>query len=170
MSWRLLVAPAMMITFSIAQVVNGRLSNSIRGEAKFAPGIVLRVSRAGFLSGLVFSTIAYIAGPPLVSLFLGSQWEGAGAILRTLTPLFLSIAISGPVNMSLVIIGRSDIHLRWEIARVLVLVTVLSITQVLAPGFLATILAYSCVMLVMSILFVALANRQVNRSCRTNSS
>lgn len=165
MSWRLLVGPAMMITFSVAQVVNGRLSSAVRGESQLSPGFVARLSCAGFMVGLTLVVMAFFAGPPVMSLVLGDQWDEAGVIVRALTPYLLGIAVSGPVNMSLVIVGRSDLHLWWELVRAVLLIVALTSAQLIVPGLISTIVAYSLAMLTMSVVFAVLANREVNKHC-----
>lgn len=164
MAWRSGFMPLTMITFAVGQVVSGRLSQLLRERQTGAQRYVARVSLGMAAIGAFPLLAVAILAEPLLSWVLGAQWAQAGRMVQAMVPLLLSALLAGPIGMVLVIAGRPDVQLGWDLTRLALLGAIFYVTMLIDASAVITVGAFSGGMLLMGIVYFLLALHFVEKS------
>ncbi|WP_110283987.1 lipopolysaccharide biosynthesis protein [Halomonas sp. LBP4] len=157
MAWRTVFMPATMITLAISQVVNGRLSIIVRQNSMHVGSYIMKVA----FTVTAYATLPILSlliwGESALMLLLGPEWDMAGKMLNAMVPLLFSVVLGGPIGMTLVVIGRPDLQLYWDLSRLFLLVAVFSVCVSVSINPVFFVLGYSMAMLMASVCFLALS-------------
>jgi O-antigen/teichoic acid export membrane protein len=123
---RAIGGPIGMIAGAAAQVFAANFAGATDRRALFR-SLVLSQTRMAFIPASALLLLA----PGAFPFVFGESWTLAGQYAQALTPLFVCAYIVGPVNMALTIAGHQRTQFVWDIARLIVVIAVWSITHAL---------------------------------------
>ncbi|MEO1950452.1 oligosaccharide flippase family protein [Thioclava sp.] len=118
MAWRITLLPIGVLSFSVSQVVNGRIAAIQReGLGPLRPHI-LRISVFLLGVGIVAGVLAFFLGEHIVKLVLGEKWSMAGVIVTILAPLLVTTLAVAPLNTMLTMLGHQLAQMIWDLSRI----------------------------------------------------
>lgn len=167
MAWRAAFMPVAMLIYAVSQVVSADLSQRVRSGSEDTRAILIKVVRMSALIGVTPLLLVYVLAEPLTPWALGAKWVEAGRMIAVMTPLLLGTILTGPINMVLVITGRTRLQFVWEICRAVVVLGTLWLCANAEQSAVQSVSAFSLAMLCMALLFVALAAWPTRRPTRT---
>lgn len=157
MTTRILIFPVGMVLAAFGQALSSRYAEMSRRSDPGRRVFLLRVVSKSAGIGLLVCGAILLFGEAAIVFFLGDQWELAGQIAVTLTPYLLAVFLSGPINMVLVIAGRSVWQFGWDVTRLGFVVMAFCAGYYLAFPPTTVIAIYACAMLAGSGVYVWLA-------------
>lgn len=121
---RVMLMPLGMITVSLSQVAMSRL---VGYNVAVSTGTMLlfkQVIVVSVLLGIVAMAAVIALGPSLFSVVFGNDWQIAGRYAQVMSPLIMVSLVMGPINMSLLVLGRQTQQLCWDTGRLSLLAVV----------------------------------------------
>lgn len=119
------LAPAAMIVASLSPVIIGQLSALLRSEQGINHWMSRWMLRLLPLGALTFILMIFLP-QGWISALLGPEWGLSGQFLAALGVMVASQLVIGPFGMVLVIQGRSEAQLVWDLSRLVVLLAATS--------------------------------------------
>ncbi len=143
MAWRITLLPIGVLSFSVSQVVNGRIAAIHREERGPLRPHILRVAVFLIGVGLVAGALAVFLGEPAVTLVLGENWSMAGTVVTILAPLVLTTLAVAPLNTMLTMLGHQLAQMLWDLLRFAGLIGVFLWSHTSGADILTTITVFS---------------------------
>lgn len=156
-AWRASVVPVAMLTFAISEVVNHHYSTTVRDRGSYSSFSLTHTIKLVVALAIPVLILLFTLGPPAIVFAFGVEWAFAGTLLQMMVPLVASTIISGPIGAVLSIAGRLDIQILWDLARFSTILIFCGCTAFLSFSAEYFVLGYSCIMLMYSIIYLALA-------------
>jgi O-antigen/teichoic acid export membrane protein len=154
------MAPLGAIAFSVSQVFTGDLSKAIADAPPEAHRIYRRVVRILTLIGVPGAIIGYFAGPWIIRLVFGAQWDLAAEFCALSIPMALSTFIVSPINMVLILTRDNKMQIYWEIGRfVTIAAAYLAFRSVLPPDPRLVMGVFSGLTFVTYMVYLVIADR-----------
>ena len=157
MTTRILVFPFSMILAAFGQAFSSRFADMTRRSDDARRAILFGVVSKSAGVGLLVCVFIVLFGEEAIIFFLGEQWELAGRFAVALTPYLLAIFLSGPINMVLVIAGKSAWQLGWDLIRLGFIIMSFCAAYFWAVAPVTAVATYACAMLAGSGFYVWLA-------------
>ena len=115
---RMLLTPVSIVTNAIGEVFRNQFSDRFnKGESIASLYWVFMVSLAIVATAICLPFA--VSGPALFEIFLGEQWSGAGRMSQILALLIGLQAIVSPLSHIILILGKHNWELYWQIFRFL---------------------------------------------------
>lgn len=143
MAWRITLLPIGVLSFSVSQVVNGRVAAIHREESGPLRPHIFRVAAFLFGIGLVAGVLAVFLGEPVVKLVLGANWSMAGTVVAILAPLVVTTLAVAPLNTMLTMLGHQLAQMLWDVSRIAGFVGVFVWSYTTGADILTTIAVFS---------------------------
>lgn len=143
MAWRITLLPIGVMSFSVSQVVNGRIAAIHREERGPLRPHILRVAAFLISIGLVAGALAVFLGEPVVKLVLGENWSMAGIVVTILAPLVVTTLAVAPLNTMLTMLGHQLAQMLWDLFRIAGLIGVFVWSHVSDADILTTVTVFS---------------------------
>lgn len=117
---RLVGIPIAMIVGASSQVLMSHLGRAIgAGQTGEAVKTFRRIILQHALLAALPSLVLFFFAPTLMPFVLGGEWQLSGRFLQALIPLYFLSFIVGPVNMTLTVVGKYGLQLRYDIFRLI---------------------------------------------------
>jgi len=157
MTTRILIFPFGMILAAFGQALSGRYAEMTRRNDPARRSFLLSVVIRSASVGLLVCGAIMLYGEAAIVYFLGDQWELAGKMSVALTPYLLAVFLSGPINMVMVIAGKSAWQFKWDVTRLGFVILAFWVAYIFAFSPISLITIYACAMLAGSGVYVWLA-------------
>ncbi|RFP88237.1 lipopolysaccharide biosynthesis protein [Rhodobacteraceae bacterium 63075] len=157
MTTRILIFPVGMVLTAFGQALSSRYAEMTRRRDPARRAFLLRVVSKSAGIGLLVCGAILLFGEAAIVFFLGDQWELAGRIAVALTPYLLALFLSGPINMVLVIAGKSVWQFGWDVTRLGFVIMAFCAGYYWAFPPVTAVAIYACAMLAGSGVYVWLA-------------
>jgi O-antigen/teichoic acid export membrane protein len=157
MATRILIIPFGMILAAFGQALSSRYAEMMRRNDPTRRAFLLGVVSKSAGIGLLVCGAIVLFGEAAIVYFLGDQWELAGRIAVVLTPYLLAVFLSGPINMVLVIAGKSVWQFGWDVTRLGFVIIAFGAGYFWAFPSVTVVAIYACAMLAGSGVYVWLA-------------
>lgn len=157
MTTRILIFPFGMVLAAIGQALSIRYGEMTRRNDPARRAFLLNVVSKSAGIGLLVCGAILLFGEAAIVFFLGDQWELAGRIAVALTPYLLAVFLSGPINMVLVIAGKSVWQFGWDVTRLGFVIIAFCAGYYWAFPPVTVVAIYACAMLAGSGVYVWLA-------------
>lgn len=115
---RVMGIPSSLVGQAVAQVYFGEASRLIRENPKALPSLFLNMTKRLLLFGALPMLLGGVLGSFFVSFIFGQDWAAAGRYLLVLTPMFAVQFVVSPLSQTLIVIGRQEYQLAWDVVRV----------------------------------------------------
>jgi len=158
LAWRMVQAPASMITAAISPVLYQKTSTTPKKDlSKLVQQFLLKAS----LVSLPIFTIIYFFASDIFVFVFGEQWFEAGLIASSLTPwLFLNF-LTSPISSIYIIIDKQQVMFIFSVVYMAVPLTLLALLQ--GDNFFDVIQVISIAMSGLLIVFIFLLMYFLNR-------
>lgn len=144
LSQRAVLTPLGVVSKSWGQVYCNDLSRLVRND-NMRDARQLYVRHVAKLTILFSPIVISIAGaaPYLFGLVFGEKWWEAGLYLRYLSPMFLLYFLSVPLSQTLFLVNKQDKQFKWDLARMIILVSTFFCAHMYGFSVRATLIVYS---------------------------
>jgi len=112
---RVLAVPAALITANVADAFHSRAALITQQNPLALPGLVKRMAGILLLIGICPAAALVFFGPPLFQWVFGSKWLEAGMMATWVAPWFLAQFVVNPLSRVVLVIGRQDIKLLYDV-------------------------------------------------------
>lgn len=170
MAWRITLLPIGVLSFSVSQVVNGRIAAIHREESGPLRPHIFRVAAFLLGIGLVAGALAVFLGEPVVRIVLGENWSMAGMVVTILAPLVVTTLAIAPLNTVLTMLGHQLAQMLWDLSRIAGLVGVFVWSQATGADILTTIAVFSWASAFFSLVYLIILLWVCDRSDGTKRS
>lgn len=152
---RITDVPTRMVGTAAAQAFLGHASGLANDPVRLR-----RLSRDVVLSlmalGLLPFVLLVLTAPPLFELIFGAAWREAGVFAQWLAlPLLLQFA-TAPCAQLFNVVGRQDLHLKWNVVRLMLVGAALLGAGLLGFGALEAVVAYAATTAASYVLLIAM--------------
>lgn len=106
LAYRVLVLPASLVGAGVSQVFFGEASHR-RDDPQRLHDIALNVAVSLMVFAIPTYTIVMVAGPDLIRLLFGPQWEEAGVYAQIMAPGLILWSVASPIS-TLLLVGRRE--------------------------------------------------------------
>jgi len=149
---RVMGAPMSLIGQSTSSVYMAEISQLYRESSKQLIKMFLKTMQRLFFVGCVPIVIIGLNGEWLFSVIFGKGWAEAGVYIKLLTGMYAVQFIVSPLAQTLNVLERQDIQFIWDMARVIVVLAVISYFGFLGLPVHEAVLFYGLSMLLMYVL------------------
>jgi O-antigen/teichoic acid export membrane protein len=120
---RVLAAPVSLLAASVLEVFKRQSVHDFQtiGNCQQAYRYTFK---ALLLLGLAPSIVLFLFSPGLFAWLFGEAWRGAGELAQILAPLYFLGFIASPLSYVFFVAGKQKIELAWQVALLLMTVTV----------------------------------------------
>lgn len=125
MAERVLAVPLVIVATGFGQVVEARLALHVRENISGSVRYFIRVSLLLTVFSVFIGTLVWFGAPGLVPLILGEEWHATATIMQLLIPMLVTRLIASPMSKAIVVVGWAQINLVLDIARALLIATIL---------------------------------------------
>jgi O-antigen/teichoic acid export membrane protein len=150
---RMLGMPSNLVGQSLAQVYFGESARLYRGSPNALKEFYGRLVKRLILFGALPTVVAGALFAWSCGFLFGAEWVIAGPYLLLLSPMFAVQLVVSPLSQTLIVMGRQDLQLTWDIARVAV---VLGTLQAASRLNWEAVWAVGAVSLVMTFMYILL--------------
>lgn len=159
--------PLSLVVASVGQVFTAQFSAELRQDVRGAAAYYRRV--VGYMSLLALAPLVVLlaAGPWLFGFVFGSEWRLAGELSQVMAPAYASMLLSGPTHMVLTVMGYQKLQTAWEISRLTLVIGLWAAVPHFGISLETSVLAYSIILVLCNLGFVALAFTTLRRAVRT---
>lgn len=161
---RLVGLPIGLIVGAASQVFMSHLAHQLKQPADTAPALLRRVVAQQALWGALPALLLFAAGPWLVPLVLGAQWQRSGEFVQALVPLYFVAFAVGPVNMALTVLDRQALQFGWDLGRLAVMAAVWFLAWHFRLDALTALWLYSGASCLCQLTYLALADTALRAS------
>ena len=139
---RVLGTPIGALSTALAQSFWSQVSKTVHdGDYRSLSASYLKVT-AVLVAGAVPMVAVCLAGPWFVGPAFGEQWTGAGAVLTAMAPMLVGMLVFAPTN-HLFAMGRQDLQLLGDGARLMLVIASAAIAGETDLGFVPTVAVIS---------------------------
>ncbi|MFG6500822.1 lipopolysaccharide biosynthesis protein [Sulfitobacter sp. 1A15106] len=157
MTTRILIFPFGMILAAFGQALSSRYAEMTRRGDPARRAFLLGVVSKSAGIGLLVCGAIVLFGEAAIVFILGDQWQLTGPFAVALTPYLLGMFVSGPINMVLVIAGKSVWQFGWDVTRLGFVIMAFCAGYLWTFPPVTVVAIYACAMLGGSGVFVWLA-------------
>jgi O-antigen/teichoic acid export membrane protein len=151
---RLLIAPVTLVSSSVSQVFIAEAARLAREDYQGLSILVKRLTKKLALWAFPPAIGVFLLAPSIFRIAFGSEWVVAGEFARWLVPAVLAQFVLSAVAPVMNIVERQDLQLLWDVARLIVVATVLILAGTLG-GSLQAVAAFSLALTILyAFLFV----------------
>jgi O-antigen/teichoic acid export membrane protein len=111
---RAISLPVALVVIAVSQVYMANLGDEIRRPGGDPRRYFRRLSLGLAGVGVLPAIIGIIAAPMLFRIVFGPGWDQAAQFARIMIPAYGFALVSGAVNMTLTVIGRTRLQLSWD--------------------------------------------------------
>ncbi|MEZ5411895.1 MAG: oligosaccharide flippase family protein [Acidimicrobiales bacterium] len=104
LSYRMIIAPAAMLTMALATVFQGSAPDAHRDGRLL--GEITRIVNVMTRVALPLTVALVIAGPLVATVLFGDEWKGAGRLFQLLAPWFLVIIVVAPLSPTFTVLEQ----------------------------------------------------------------
>ena len=119
---RAISLPIALVVIAVSQVYMANLAEEIRRPGGNPRRYFRRLALGLAGVSIVPALIAIVAAPMLFRFAFGPGWEQAAVFARLMIPAYWFALISGSINMTLTVIGRTGWQLAWDALRLVAMV------------------------------------------------
>lgn len=166
---RSLTLPLALVTSAASQVFMAEFAGHIRSGSRDALTDFRKLVLHAALLGVVPALALIFAGPTIFAIVFGAQWHLAGEFSRWLAVGYWAALAFGPINSTLVVIGRQKLQLAWEIGRLTAIAALAAAVVAFDWPALYAIIGYSALMALSSISFILMAFLALSKYVRGTS-
>lgn len=153
---KLISSPVQLIGKSVSQVFYGQISEYSETPKKIKK---LFIKMSSILFGIgVLVTITFLLLRPLVfNYILGPEWTSAEPIFSILALLIAFEVSVAPLSEVLSVVNRQEMRLKWDILRLVALISVFLVSDFYNATYLSMFNIYAVIMAIMYVLLFILS-------------
>ena len=121
---RILGAPMRLLGKAVAQVFLSEAPRLAREDRRAMTDLFMRTTWRLLAVASVALVVVVLAGPAVFALVFGAAWAESGTFARFLALMYLAQLVVSPTSQTLIVLGRQDLLLLWEIGRVVAVLLV----------------------------------------------
>lgn len=159
MAVRILIAPLALVGQAAAAAAVGELSSALRVRDRGAQRVFRRGARDLAVVGAVPAIAAGALGVVAVPYLLGDEWSETGVIVSVLAAGAWAQLAVAPFSQTLNLADRSGWLLRWDVTRLVLLLTVFVLPAALGLGIVVTAVCYSAALVVLYAVLALMCDR-----------
>lgn len=145
---RIVSIPSALVGQAASQVYLGEMSVIARERPTvFRAHFRAAVRKLAIASAFPSFLLACLA-PFLTAPIFGAPWRLAGKLMAILAPMMWASLVASPVSSSLILLGRQDLQLAWDVGRTLLLTVALGGIMFFGHGLITFTSIYSIGMIV----------------------
>jgi O-antigen/teichoic acid export membrane protein len=154
---RSLTLPLALVISAASQVFTAEFASHLRSGSTAALHDFRKLVLHATVLGFVPAVALIVAGPDIFAIVFGAEWRLAGEFSRYLAVGYWSALAFGPINATLVVMGRQKLQLVWEVVRLAGMAALAAAVAAFDWPALYAVIGYSALMTVSSISFIFMA-------------
>ena len=123
MSQRIVAAPLILISRSIAQVYSSGLGEHAKNGKQFLRMQYNAIARRIFIWITIPMALIAIISPYFTPIILGQEWYQSGMFISALCPMLIAQITVTSLSNTANIVGRQDLLLKWDIFRIIAVIS-----------------------------------------------